>query len=128
MGATAQDRLPSLAPSAERQPEGFQLEVRRRPRTTVIALSGELDLIGAPKVEQAVADVAASESRGIVIDLGQLEFMDVSGLQAVLVSQRRARAAGGRCAVVNANEQVSRLFRLTDTDHCLESRHVKLVT
>ena len=108
-------------------PEGCQVEVRRRPRTTVIALSGELDLTGAPKVEQAVAGVAASESRAIVLDLERVEFMDVAGLHAVMDSKRRAIAAGGRCTVVNANEQVRRLFSLTGTEDCLDSRHVELV-
>jgi len=60
----------------------------------VVALRGELDLLDAAAVAAALRTVAAREPR-IIVNLAGLEFIDASGVAALLRGRRHARAAGG---------------------------------
>jgi len=60
----------------------------------VVALRGELDLMDAADVADALEAFAAHEPR-IIVDLSGLEFIDVSGVAALSRVRRHARDAGG---------------------------------
>jgi anti-anti-sigma factor len=53
-----------------------------------IALRGELDLTGAPRIEEHVQSALLNSCGAFVLDLSELAFMDSSGVNALL----RARA------------------------------------
>jgi anti-sigma B factor antagonist len=60
----------------------------------VVALCGELDVADAASVAAALVAVAAREGEAIV-DLAGLEFIDSSGLAALVLARLPARQAGG---------------------------------
>jgi anti-sigma B factor antagonist len=60
----------------------------------VVALRGELDLMDAAGVADALEAFAARAPR-IIVDLSGLEFIDVSGVAALSRVRRHARDAGG---------------------------------
>jgi anti-sigma B factor antagonist len=60
----------------------------------VVALRGELDLIDAADVADALETLAAREPR-IIVDLAGLEFIDASGIAALVHGRTHARDAGG---------------------------------
>jgi anti-sigma B factor antagonist len=60
----------------------------------VVALRGELDLMDAADVADALEVFAAREPR-IIVDLSELEFIDVSGAAALSRVRRHARDTGG---------------------------------
>ena len=63
----------------------------------LIALSGELDLSGAPALDEEIDRLAADDGvRQVVLDLRGLEFMDSSGLRVVALAEPAARAGGAR--------------------------------
>jgi anti-anti-sigma factor len=57
-----------------------------------IALHGELDLTGAPRIEEHVQSALLNSEGAFVLDLSELAFMDSSGVNALL----RARSLLGR--------------------------------
>ncbi len=88
----------------------LSLETSRAGGTAVIALRGELDLAGVAALEQ---ELAAVEGDGVVLDLRALEFMDSTGLRAIVVAALRAERDGGRFALVPGSEPVMRVFDMT---------------
>ena len=60
----------------------------------VVALRGELDLMDAADVADALETFAAGEPR-IIVDLAGLEFIDASGIAALVHGRTHARDAGG---------------------------------
>jgi len=52
-------------------------------RHTVV-LNGELDIASAPMLEETVADVCAAGAHELVLDMGGVEFIDSSGLSAIV--------------------------------------------
>jgi anti-sigma B factor antagonist len=86
------------------------LDRRQEGEAAVIALAGELDLAGAATLEQALG---AIDAPALVVDLRGLEFMDSSGLRAIVVSAQRAQDAGRRFALIPGAAQVMRVFDIT---------------
>jgi anti-sigma B factor antagonist len=82
-------------------------------RAVTLALSGELDLVSSPILEEAFERVYETEAELIIVDLRGLEFMDSSGLHRLVAGQQRAVQSGRRFGLVRGSEQVQRLFDLT---------------
>lgn len=91
----------------------FRLEVRSDDHTTVISVSGELDLASSPALEEELERVAKSDATVIVVDLAELEFMDSTGLSVLVRAHQRAEQSGRRLGLVNGSQQVQRLLTLT---------------
>jgi anti-sigma B factor antagonist len=84
-----------------------------------VRLTGELDLAGVSKLDQEVAGGEDSIAT-LIIDLREVEFIDSSGLRAVLLADRQAREHGHRCLVIRGPEAVDRVFQITGCDERLE--------
>lgn len=78
----------------------------------VVVLHGELDVADAARVTAELAIVAARE-RDIIIDLAGLEFIDSSGLAALVRVRKHARRAGGDLLLAAPQEQVLRILTVT---------------
>jgi anti-sigma B factor antagonist len=99
--ATRTSKLGSLAVRSEREGEA-----------QIIELIGELDLDGAPRLEQALREAEASDASSIVVDLGALDFIDSTGLRLLVMAAERS--AGGRFSLLRGPKQVHRVFEITD--------------
>jgi anti-anti-sigma factor len=92
----------------------IEVDIRTEGGVAVVSPRGELDVAGTPALEDALAAVAdAPDLSGVVVDLSGLEFMDSSGLRAVVLADRRLRDQGLRFALVRGGEPVHRVFELT---------------
>jgi anti-anti-sigma factor len=99
--------LPSVpAPSA-------RFSVRRCGTTTIVSVSGELDLSSAPGLNGAVAEIINMADESVVLDLAMVEFVDSAGLHAVLGIARHARARDVRLVILPAAPAVHAPFVLT---------------
>jgi anti-sigma B factor antagonist len=78
----------------------------------VVALRGELDVADAVSVAAALAAVAAREPE-IIVDLAGLEFIDSSGLAALVLARKQARQAGGDLLLAAPRQQVLRVLAIT---------------
>jgi anti-sigma B factor antagonist len=100
-GARIQDGLLTV----QQFDEGLQLR---------LALHGELDLSNAKTVEAALAE-AFETGKKIVIDLGQLEFLDSTGI-ALLVGALGRRDAERLSFIASRAAAVRRLLNQTGLD------------
>jgi anti-anti-sigma factor len=85
-----------------------------------IALSGELDMAAAEPLTEELRRAHASDAKRIVVDLRNLEFIDSSGIRALLVGESLSREDSNRLRVVQGSAQVVRAFRLTGIDQRLQ--------
>lgn len=60
----------------------------------VVTLGGELDLYNADSVRRALIEAAAGSPERIVVDLGEVEFIDSTGLGVLI--EARAKLENGR--------------------------------
>ena len=78
----------------------------------VVGLRGELDVTVAVRTVAQLSVVAARD-RDIIVDLAGLEFIDSSGLAALVRVRGQARHAGGDLVLAAPQRQVLRLLTLT---------------
>ncbi|SRR5712691_3804330 len=89
-----------------------ELSTRECGGQVVVALRGELDVTDAANVAASLAVVAARE-RTVIVDLEGLEFIDSSGLAALVRARYHARRAGFDLLLAAPQQQVLRVLAIT---------------
>jgi anti-sigma B factor antagonist len=89
----------------------------------VMAIAGEgrLNMVSAPALRAAVEkEISAGHTR-VVVDLAGIEFIDSSGLGALVGCLKGARQAGGDLRIAAPNKQVTMVLQLSNLDKVLKS-------
>jgi anti-sigma B factor antagonist len=68
--------------------------------THVVELQGELDLATAPHIKAALDTALQTGRRFVVVDLGEVGYVDSSTLSVMLSAHRQLEARGGRIVTV----------------------------
>ena len=87
----------------------------------VVRGEGRLNMVSAPLLREAVSDAITSGRPRVVIDLSGIEFMDSSGLGALVGCLKTARQAGGDLRISAPTEQVVMVLQLSNLDRILTS-------
>lgn len=88
----------------------------------VLVPSGRLTVVTAPQLRSVVAEQLAASARLIIVDLSATDFVDSSGLGALVSCLKSARQAGGDLRLVAPTEQVAMVLRMTNLDRILQPR------
>lgn len=96
------------------------MRIERQPQALIVAPSGpRLDSLTSLAVKQAVAAELAGTGSHLVLDLGAVQFMDSSGLGA-LVSLLKMVAPSGRLLLCHVDSpRVLQLLQLTRMDRIM---------
>lgn len=76
-------------------------------------LKGELDLVSAGLLETRIAELCTDGASRIVLEMSELNFMDSTGLRALLVSEELCGVNSCRLMVGQLSPQVARLLELS---------------
>jgi anti-anti-sigma factor len=80
---------------------------------TVLAVAGEIDLQTAPALAAAIDEALAAGAAELWVDLTATQFMDSSGLHALVTAHRRIQELNRRLAVIcRPGQPVRRLFEI----------------
>lgn len=97
----------------------MKFAVEERDGFTEVAAKGRLNMVSAPLLRSAVADAIDAGHRLLVLNLAGTDFMDSSGLGALVGCLKAARQAGGDLRIANVGEQVQMVLKLTSMDRIL---------
>ncbi|MFD9128359.1 STAS domain-containing protein [Kitasatospora sp. NPDC059571] len=103
----------------DRAEHDFAFHVRPSPSGPVVACSGELDLHEVHVLARALDDALAAAPLTLVVHLGALDFIDSSGLNALLHARIRAERQGTALHLADPSPPMTRLLHLTCTDRVL---------
>ncbi|MFI6050738.1 STAS domain-containing protein [Streptomyces violascens] len=67
---------------------------------TVLRVSGELDLVTAPRLRRQVHEAVAEGRRDLVLDLSGVQFCDSSGVGVLIAARRLMRSCQGRLRLI----------------------------
>jgi anti-anti-sigma factor len=90
--------------------------------TTVLRLAGELDLATAEQLRERVRTLLGYGTvlEKLVLDLAGLEFLDVTGLGALLETRRKLSATGVSFALQRTRPMVVRMLGLLNLEEALQ--------
>ncbi|MFP5369270.1 MAG: STAS domain-containing protein [Actinomycetes bacterium] len=88
-------------------------------RTDVVwQVTGDLDIVGA-RALRSVSTWLPDPGRRLRVDIGDVPFMDCSGLSALIDLSRQARTRDVDVVITGARRQVLRLLTVTETEDLL---------
>jgi anti-anti-sigma factor len=100
--------------TGELDPARFAMRSERAGVDVRVLLFGEMDLSVIGSVDREIRRAEAGDAERIVLDLGELEFLDASGIRLLLHLNARSRSNGGRLRVARPRSpQVQRVIDLT---------------
>jgi anti-anti-sigma factor len=106
----------SQHPTGIDQQAGFTIEERRAGIRALVGISGDLDFTAAPELSDAVDRQLEARAHEIWIDLRGLDFMDSTGLGALIGARRRADRAGAILRLVVRPGPVREVLQLGRMD------------
>ncbi|MHA7651461.1 STAS domain-containing protein [Mycobacterium sp. ML4] len=96
----------------------FEVEQYETDGTAVLAVSGEVDMLSAPQLAEAIHTALGAKPAALVVDLTKVEFLASAGL-SVLVNGQAEVAPPTRFAVVADGPATSRPIKLMGIDSLL---------
>ncbi|MFZ2963972.1 MAG: STAS domain-containing protein [Rhodoglobus sp.] len=85
----------------------------------ILHLEGRLNMVTAGALRDAVNSTVAGGHPRVVVDLAGVDFMDSSGLGALINGLKTARQAGGDLRIASPNQQVQLVLQLTNVERVL---------
>ena len=89
--------------------------------TVVVQPKGRLNMVAAPSLRKQLHGIVEGGHARIVVDLSATEFIDSSGLGALISGLKVARQAGGDLRIAAPTRQVRTVLELTNLNRVLHS-------
>lgn len=98
------------------------MELVRQDKGTVSVLyvTGRLDLAGGTSLKEQVKKILASNTTSVHLNLANVEFINSSGLGALVSTMKEVRLAKGRLTLSNLASYVQEIFDITQLSHIFE--------
>lgn len=91
-----------LVPSARQQGDAL-----------ILTLRGEIDLHNSPELRTVLLDLMSrANPKRLVLDLGQVPYMDSSAIAVLVESLQKLRKIGGRVVLINLQPRVKGLLEI----------------
>ena len=81
-----------------------------------VVVAGEVELVGALELHEALGDAIASGARKIVVDMTDTRFIDSTTLGVILGASKRLRPQGGELVLVIDHPSIRKIFEITLLD------------
>jgi anti-sigma B factor antagonist len=91
----------------------FSIQEKPEGRRHTLMLAGELDMASAPELEKALKHLCEGGTGELVLDLSRLEFIDSTGLNAILRSSTLCEEHLCELSLIPGQRPVQRVFELT---------------
>ncbi|MEY2406994.1 MAG: hypothetical protein QOF97_1391 [Acidimicrobiaceae bacterium] len=93
----------------------LRIESSAEGTTARVRLIGELDLDGTVRATEALVSHAGTSVTAVIIDAGELTFLDSSGLRVLLQAREQLQEANVSLSLENATGPVERVLEMTGT-------------
>lgn len=87
----------------------------------VLTLDGKLNMVSAPHLREEVHSCVTAGNNHVAVDLKKVDFIDSSGLGALINGLKATRQAGGDLRIASPTEQVKMVLELTNIDKVLRA-------
>lgn len=103
--------------SAGRNAVELQIKTQTVEGATLLEVAGELEIYTAPRLQEQIETQLAQGQKTLIVNLGQVEFIDSTGLAVLNAARVRLRDQGGTLLLICDKERVLRPFQISGLDH-----------
>ena len=82
----------------------------------VIEVSGEVDLYNVSELKKALFSVTDGRYPSVIVDMQHVNYMDSSGIGALVAGQKKMKAHNGKFALMNIHDDVLNILKLATLD------------
>lgn len=86
----------------------------------IISLSGRLDTITSPQLEEEINRNSFDEIEMVTLNMRGLEYISSAGLRVILMLHKKLAGINGRLKLINVNDMIMEIFTMTGMDSFLE--------
>ena len=100
---------------------GFAVAEHLDSKTSVVTVTGEIDLATVSALEQALLGAAGDRTGELIVDLTGCTFLDARGLRALTKTRARLQRANRPFALVLSNPFILKVIQITGLDEEFET-------
>jgi anti-sigma B factor antagonist len=104
----------------DRLEELMEIMLREADNVTVLSLRGRLDLATGSALKEEIKELFEKEKNTVHLNLGGVEFVNSSGLGALVSIMKEIRLRKGRLTLSNLATYVQEIFEITQLSHIFE--------
>lgn len=98
----------------------MKLTVDRQDSYAIIRIENDkLNTLVAPDLKAKLTVLNGEDIRNIIVDIKEVNFIDSSGLSAILVGNRLCQSANGVLVIAETSKNVKRLIKISQLDSVL---------
>lgn len=98
----------------------MQIAVSEKGKVSILALQGKLDLSSSAELKGKVKAILDEQKTLIHLDMKEVDFINSSGLGALVSLMKDVRIRKGRLTVSNLAPYVNEIFEITQLSHVFE--------
>lgn len=91
----------------------LQIIVRSDSKVPVVDLAGEVDAYTSARFRETMIDLIENGAANLIISMEKVEYIDSSGLGALVGGLKRISEKSGRIVIVCSNPQIRKVFEIT---------------
>lgn len=98
----------------------MKTEITKKDGVAILAISGRLDLASGAKLKETIKEHSDNQTVNIHLNLAAVEFINSSGLGALVSIMKDIRLQKGRLTLSNLAGYVQEIFDITQLSHIFE--------
>jgi anti-sigma B factor antagonist len=98
----------------------MEIVLREEGHVSVLSLTGRLDLASGTSLKEEIKKLFDRDCTSIHLDLSNVDFINSSGLGALVSVMKEVRLRKGRLTLSNLANYVKEIFEITQLSHIFE--------
>ncbi|MBA3009405.1 MAG: STAS domain-containing protein [Proteobacteria bacterium] len=91
----------------------MEIEKRVQEGRCVVGLTGRLDAVTAPELEQRLSEIIEDGNLNLVLDLTGLEYVSSAGLRIFLVATKKVKALKGEFCLAGLSGNIKEVIEIS---------------
>jgi anti-sigma B factor antagonist len=91
----------------------ISVDTQFRDGVAIVGVQGEVDVYTAPRLKEELTRLVEAGNARIVVAVGDVVYVDSSGLGVLIGALKRTRDAGGDLVVAAPNPRIARILSVT---------------
>ena len=95
----------------------MEISLRDLGKNKILVVEGDVDLYNWSELKKSIFEQLEEQKvKSLIVDMKGINYMDSSGIGALVAGQKKSRAQGSRFAIMNIREDVMNILRLATLD------------